>query len=114
MNSPLDRPPVVSASRGRPPAVSPVIHHGVRYEQLRNLTAEGLLPGGYVTATDVGSGKRLWISRLYESKVNPNVEADVQWIFFKSMRLDDAQGVLVVEDEKGRTYRVDLADGQVH
>jgi len=114
MNSPFDQPPIVSSSRGRPPAVSPVVHDGVRYEQVKNLTAEGLPPGGYVMATQVSSGKRLWISRVYESKVDPNIEADVQWTFFKAMSLDAAQGVLVIEDEKGRTYRVDLADGRVH
>jgi hypothetical protein len=105
---------VVSASRGRPPAVSPVVHDGVRYEQVKNLTAEGLPPGGYVVATEVDSGKRLWLSRLYESKVDPNIEPDVQWTFFKSMRLDAGEDALIVEDEKGRTYRVDLADGRVH
>ncbi|HET6803834.1 MAG TPA: hypothetical protein VFH59_00135 [Frateuria sp.] len=114
MSSPFDQPPQVSGSRGRPPAVAPVVHDGVRYEQLKNLTAEGLPPGGYVVATDVASGKRLWTSRLYASTVDPNIEADVQWTFFKAMRLDAAQGVLVVEDEKGRIYRVDLADGRVH
>lgn len=75
---------------------------------------QGLPLGGYVVATDVESGKRLWISRLYESPANPNIEADVQNTFFKSMRLDAKDGVLVIEDEKGRTYRVDVADGKVH
>ncbi|UGB46741.1 hypothetical protein LQ772_05440 [Frateuria edaphi] len=114
MSSPFDQPPMVSGSRGRPPAVAPVVHDGVRYEQVKNLTAEGLAPGGYVVATEVDSGKRLWISRLYESKVDPNIEADVQWSFFKSMRLDASRGALIVEDEKGRSYQVDLADGRVH
>jgi hypothetical protein len=114
MSSPFDQPPMVSGSRGRPPAVAPIIHDGVRYEQLKNLTAEGLAPGGYVVATEVDSGKRLWISRLYESKVDPNIEADVQWSFFKSMRLDAGRRALIVEDEKGRSYQVDLDDGRVH
>ena len=114
MNSPFDQPHIVPSSRGRPPVVSPVVHDGVRYEQVKNLAAEGLAPGGYVMATQVSSGKRMWISCLYGSKVDPNIEADVQWAFFKAMQLDAAQGVLVVEDEKGRTYRVDLADGRVH
>lgn len=114
MNSPSDGRPTVSASRGRAPLVPPVILKGVRYEQLKSASAEGLPLGGYVVATDVESGKRLWISRLYESPANPNIEADVQNTFFKSMRLDAKDGVLVIEDEKGRTYRVDVADGKVH
>ena len=114
MNSPFDQPPRVSGSRGRPPAVAPIDHDGVRYEQLKNLTAEGLPPGGYVVATEIASGKRLWLSRLYESPINPNIEADVQWTFFRSMALDRERGVLVVVDEKGRTYLVDLNDGRVH
>lgn len=114
MNSPSDGRPTVSASRGRAPLVPPVVHKGVRYEQLRSASGEGLPPGGYVVATDVESGKRLWVSRVYESTVNPNIEADVQNTFFKSMRLDAKDAVLVIEDEKGRTYRVGVADGKLH
>ncbi|MCX7514328.1 hypothetical protein [Frateuria sp. STR12] len=61
-----------------------------------------------------GQLKRLWISRLYESKVDPNIEADVQWSFFKGMHLDAGRNALIVEDENGRRYQVDLADGRAH
>lgn len=113
MSSPFNGPPSLSASRGPPPKVAPVVHAGVRYAQLIGALVEGLAPGGYVVATEVESGKQLWISRLYETRIDPNLETDVQVIFFKSMRLDAEHGVLAVEDERGRKYRVDLADGEV-
>lgn len=114
MNSPFDHRPGISGSRSRPSAVTPIDQNGVRYEQVKNLTAEGLSPGGYVAATEIASGKRLWLSRLYESPSNPNIEADVQWAFFRSMALDRERASLVVVDEKGRSYFVDLNDGRVH
>jgi hypothetical protein len=115
---PMDRPyestPQPRASRGRPAAVPPVIHEGVRYERLEQPAPEGLPPGGYVVATKVDSAERLWITCLYRSRTDPHIEADVQWTSIKSMRLDAALKTLVIEDGKGRLYRVDLSDGRVH
>ncbi len=113
MHTPTDRHPTVSPSRGRAPIVSPIIHDAVRYEQVSNVNAEGLPPGGYVSATQVASGKRLWIRQVYETRLSAHLEADVQWTFFKTMTLDETQGLLVIEDEHGRTYRVDLVTGCV-
>ncbi|MBP1474538.1 hypothetical protein J7I44_09500 [Frateuria sp. MAH-13] len=114
MDCPPDTPPAFSASRGRPAFVPPVIHAGVRYEPVENPAAAGLPPGGYVVATGIGSGERLWISCVYQSHIDPHIEADVQWSFFKSMRLDAALNELLVESGKGHTYHVDLRDGRVH
>ena len=113
MDCPPDTPPAISASRGRPATVPPVTHDGVRYERMENPAGEGLPPGGYVTATRVDSGERLWISCLYQSRIDPRIETDVQWTSFKRMQLDAALNELLVEDGKGRTYHVDLGDGRV-
>jgi len=113
MSFPPHQLPVAAPSRGRPPDVAPVVHDGVRYEQLKNLSAEGLPPGGYVGATDVRSGKRLWVKRLYVSRADPGIEADVQWTFFRNMSIDAKRGLLVVEDERGRIHRVGIADAKV-
>ncbi|HEX2864894.1 MAG TPA: hypothetical protein VHN99_10030 [Deinococcales bacterium] len=113
MDCPPDVPPAISASRGRPAAIPPIIHQGVRYERLENPGAAGVPPGGYVVATQVRSKERLWISCLYQSRIDPDIEPDVQWTPLKNLRLDVTAGELVVEDGKGRTYRVDLADGRV-
>ena len=113
MNFPPDPTPVAARGRSRPPELPPVAHDGVRYEQLKNLAAEGLLPGGYVVATDIGSGKRLWVKRLYASPVGPGIETGVEWTFFRNMSIDAMRGLLVVEDERGRIHRVGLADARV-
>lgn len=105
--------PTRSSSRMRAPEVPAIEHGGVRYEQLRAPSAEGLPPGGYVTATEIASGKRLWITRVYETAVNPNREVDVQMVFFRSMALSDAGDQLEISDEKSRTYLIELKDGTV-
>jgi hypothetical protein len=112
MDCPPESAPPLLVSRGRPGAVPPVIHAGVRYERLEQPVSEGLPPGGYVAATKIDSGERLWITCLYRSRTDPHIEADVQWTPIKSMRLDAALKTLVIEDGKGRRYCVDL-DGQV-
>jgi hypothetical protein len=112
MDCPSESTPGLPASRGRPAAVPPVIHEGVRYERLDQPVSEGLPPGGHVVATKIDSGERLWITSLYRSRTDPHIEADVQWTPIKSMQLDAALKTLVIEDGKGRRYCVDL-DGQV-
>jgi hypothetical protein len=113
MDRPSEGAPRLLVSRGRPAAVPPVIHEGVRYERLEQPVSEGLPPGGYVVATKVDSGERLWITCLYRNRADPQIEADVQWTPITSMRLDATLKTLVIEDGKGRLYRVDLGDGRV-
>lgn len=98
------------ASRGRPPTVPPIVHEGVRYEQMMNPTLEELPPGGYLKATDVASGQTLWKARVYETILDPTRETDVQIVFFRSMGLGKGD-TLLVENERGRKFEVALADG---
>lgn len=106
-----DDRPTRSSSRVRAPEVAPVLHGGIRYEQLKAPSAEGLAPGGYLVATEVSGGKRLWTAKLYDIPIDPNREADVQIVFFRSLAL--VGKTLVVEDEKSRRYEVSLEDGAV-
>ena len=46
--------------------------------------------------------------KVYEIRVNPFLEKDVQWVFIKSMKLEGDR--LVVVDEKGKEHEVDLKD----
>lgn len=105
--------PTRSSSRMRAPEVPAIEHEGVRYEQLRAPSAEGLSPGGYVTATEIASGKRLWITRVYEITIDPNREADVQMVFFRSMAISNDGNQLEITDERSRGYSIELKDGKV-
>ena len=105
--------PTRSSSRIRAPEVPAVEHAGVRYEQVKAPSSEGLPPGGYVAATEAATGKRRWTARVYETQVDPRREADVQMVFFRSLALAEEGKALVVEDERGRRFRVSTADGAV-
>lgn len=97
-----------------PPNVPPVKHKGASYAQLKNPASLGLNPmGGYVLATDKKTGKQLWVAAVYQVEINPDMEQDVQVVFFKTMRLNAAANALLIEDERNRFYRVALADGSV-
>ncbi len=102
-----------SSSRIRAPEVAPVIHAGVRYEQLKAASSEGRPPGGFVVATEMASGKRLWTAKMYETIVDPKRETDVQIVYLRSLTLSPGGDFLLVEDEKSRRYRIGLQDGAV-
>lgn len=106
--------PSRSASRTRPPEAEPVIHQGVRYEQLRSAATQGYEPHhGYLVATDEASGQRLWVSKVYAVEIDPNRETDVQEVYFRRMELDPDNQRLLIENERRRRFSVDLRDGSV-
>ena len=97
----------ISASRIPSPAVPPVTSDGVRYEQVRNgLTAGFDQMGGYLAAYDAASGKALWTLKVYDNKRDPELEGDVQDVFFKSMTAQP-DGTLLIENERGKRFVVD-------
>ena len=83
------------------PTVTPVIHEGVRYVAP---TDDGRR--GYIEAWDIDANKRLWELTVFNNRIDPKLEEDVQWVFIKSLSLRD--GMLMVTSERGKTYQVDL------
>lgn len=90
-----------AAKRLPAPIIPPVVHNGVRYGVPND---RGTV--GYVVASDVATGKRLWKKTVFRKCICPVLEHDVQWVFIKGMRLDGEQ--LLIVDERGRTYVLDL------
>lgn len=102
-------PPLPSADRGAPPAVPSIVSHGVRYEQnLRASEAEFGQVGGVLSARDASSGALLWSLKVYPNTRQPGLEGDVQDVFFRTM-VSDEQGRLVIENERGARFAVDVA-----
>lgn len=97
-----------SASRPSAPEVPPVVHDGVRYEQDRYDDRAGDQRGGYLAAFDVATGQRLWRVKVYAIAPQPP-GAPTLAMYFRSMRLDPGCKALVIENEAGGVYRVDLA-----
>lgn len=97
------------ASRRPPPKVDPIEHQGVRYEQETQGLRHGLArTTGYLVAVDPASGERLWTLQVYETGSIEQLEQDVQWIFFRSMSLIEGQDALLIENEVGQRFIVDL------
>ena len=103
-------PGLPEASRAAPPVVPPVTHAGIRYEQLDDERLPGTDPdANYVVARDAASNAVLWTLQVYRVEAVPGLETDVQAVYFKSMRLSDDAARLLIEDEIGRQFVVDLA-----
>ncbi len=101
-------PPPPSADRNAPRRVPPVVRNGIRYEQnLGASEAEFGQVGGVLSARDAKTGALLWSLKVYDNKRRPKLEGDVQDVFFRSM-VFDPQGRLVIENERGQRFAVDV------
>ncbi len=104
----------MESAKRRVPSVKPVVHQGVRYEPLRRAADHGFAQaGGILVATEVASGRQLWVRQLYETRFDPAEERDVQEVYIESIVADAKTSSLVVTDERRRRWRVRLADGAV-
>ena len=90
-----------SADRLGPPGAPPIHHGGVAYSQ------DDAGPGGVLVATDEDTGEPLWTLKIYDIRIDPALEADAQWVFFRSMAFD-ADGGLRIVNEAGRAFLVDV------
>jgi hypothetical protein len=88
------------AKRGPPAEIKPIEQDGIKYAVPNN---EGRR--AYVQAWDVKTDKKLWEADLFRTKIDPNLEEDVQWVFVKSMAFE--KGKLKLVDEKGRSFLLD-------
>ncbi len=100
---------MLTPSRKAPPEVPPISHDGVRYQQVLS-GAELGEPGrsGYLGAYDADTGERLWHVRVYEHERAEHLEEDVQDVFFASMQLLEASRRLLIENERGERFEVDI------
>ena len=93
-----------NAKRTVPGSVEPVTVHGVTY----SAPATAM---GFVVAFDASSGRELWRQRIYQVRVDPSLERDVQDVFITSLTLRG--GSLVIANEHGERYALDLATRKV-
>lgn len=97
-----------SGDRIAPPKVADVVRDGVRYAQAgdgRQLGYQQMC--GVLVATDEASGQQLWTLPVYGNEIDPQLEADVQWVHFRSMAFDP-DGQLRIENERSKVFLVDV------
>ena len=81
--------------------MDPVIYEGIRYVAPNDDGRRG-----YIEAWNVGTNKKLWELTIFTNRIDPNLEEDVQWVFIKTLNIQD--GRLMVTSERGKTYQVDV------
>ena len=95
----------VSSALGKIADPRPLIHGNVRYESHRHT----------VWATDIGTKKVLWETRIsmsyYRGEVDPRREKDVQWNIISSLRIEG--NILVIKNSIGETFKLDFVTGKL-
>jgi len=98
-----------SKSRVGQPLLPPIVFEGRRYEQIDNAERLGLPQRtGYLAVFDNQTNERITNVKVYDVAFNPDKEADVQDVFFTRMQLDEAARKIVIENERGKRFTVDL------
>lgn len=104
----------MESAKRRAPAAKPVVHQGIRYEQLRRPQEHGYRQGGGVIgAVDLASGRMLWTLQLFETTFDPQEERDAQEVYLSELAIDAKAGLLLAVDERRRRWQVRLADRSV-
>lgn len=100
---------MIHASRAAPPRLPPVEIDGVRYEQVLSGRKFGLpRNAGYLAAVEVATGGRLWILSVYDVPIDPQIEGDVQEVYFSRMERVPGEAALLIENERGERFIVDV------
>lgn len=92
----------VEAKRLAPLPVESVTFGGIRYSVINDKV-------GYVEAWDIQNNQQLWKKEIYNINYSDFLEKDVQDAYITSLRIED--NVLLVTDENGKIYKVDLKTG---
>lgn len=102
--------PTPTASRAPPPRVPPVFIAGMRYAQVPGDVETDGQVGGILAAFDAANHE-VWRLKVYDNPRRPELEGDVQDVWFRSMRVEN--GKLLIENERGQRFEVDPATRQV-
>lgn len=94
------------AKRLPPKPVPPVSANGIEFSAPHDVLM------GLVVATDIKSGAVIWRRQVYSVKIDPSLEEDIQWCFITSIKVE--HGNLVVNNERGYIYRINLRTLQVY
>jgi hypothetical protein len=108
----LGGPRTADAKRRPPPEVTPVVAGEIRYTVPHFGALHGKEQnGGYVQAWEVGSGKLLWDRMIYRVVYDAKLERDAQDVFIARISVEG--GTLLVENDLGERFEMDLGKGAV-
>ena len=102
-------PPSIAVSRPAPPEVLPVTFENIRYQQVMNAQPFGHSQRtGYLAAYQGDSTDPLWLLKVYDVTTIEHLEQDVQEVYFTRMEVKPGKRQLLIENESGHRYVVDL------
>lgn len=91
------------------PAPQQVTADGVRYAEAANARMRGFAQsGGVIIATDIETGKELWVLQVYTAKFDAAEERDMQETFITALEVSTDGRHLQVTNEDGARFSVDL------
>ena len=101
----------ISKERRELPEPETVSLAGVRYEALPWGKARGLgQNGGYIVAIDEATGLEKWMLKVYDVTYDHEMEEDKQDVFIRKMAWGRNKRSLSMENDRGKTYILDLRD----
>ena len=104
----------VAKKRAGPEPVAPVMPGTIRFEAPVDGKARGQgQNGGFVVAHDAATVAELWSALLYTTVYAANMEPDKRDVFIVEMKASPDGRALLVTDERGRRWSVDLASHAV-
>lgn len=104
----------MESAKRRAPSAKPVLHLGIRYEQMRRPMEHGFTQsGGIIAAIDTATDKQLWAVQLYETTFNAAEERDAQEVYVSELKIDAKTKSLIATDERKRRWMITLADHSV-
>jgi hypothetical protein len=102
-------PSMPSVSRPAPPMVRFVVFEGIKYRQVLDATPFGKdQRTGYLAAYPENDDEPVWLLKVYTTTRVEHLEQDVQDVFFTKMELDADKRQLLIENESGNSFVVDI------
>jgi len=92
----------VFAKRLAPTPVNDIVFNGIKYSASN-------IEMGYVEARNIQNNKLIWRKQVYKVTYDANLEKDVQDVYITNLQIEDTN--LLVTNEKGVVYKVDLNTG---
>lgn len=98
------QPPTPSAKRAAPAVVADVTVGDITYRQAGGEHQRS----GFVEARRAETDELLWTVRIYEVAFRPELETDVQEVYFTDMSYDADANALLIGNERGERFSLDL------
>ena len=103
-----------SQSRVGPAHLQPIVFEGKRYKEILNGELLDLAQRtGLMMIIDEATQARVAVVKVYDSPRDPDLEADVQDIFFTVFELDAAQREIRIANERGQRFVFRIDDRSV-